>query len=142
MLNNRKHFASTLLFIIIALIFILPVYLSATEQRISHYTFGEIIIDGNKYTEDVALHPDGSIAFWPEDLHTMYKSDFKEILNSNVKVIIYGSGETGAAFMPKKIIKLIESNDIELHIFDTMDAIELYEKTPKQDLLAIFHLNC
>lgn len=142
MQKQNIYFTGLLLFTLMVLTVTASVCMSAKGKRVSHYTFGEIVIDGKKYTEDVVLYPDGSIALWPEDLHTMYKSDFTEIINSGVKVIIYGSGETGAAFMPKKIVKLIESKGIELQIFETMDAIELYNKTSEQDLLAIFHLNC
>ena len=114
----------------------------ASKNHISHYSFGEIIIDEKTYNEDLVLWPNKAPELWHADLHDMLKNDFDVIIESGIKTLIYGSGDEGAAYMTKKTIKHLKANGIEFKVLTTHEAVKFLNENDKSKLVAVLHLNC
>ncbi len=110
---------------------------------ITHYSFGKMVIDGRKYTNELQIFPDGRVKDWsPGDPHYILPADIEEIVNSNIQVLIIGNGANGEAAVPDKTINFIEKKNIKVHVLNSHKATELFNNSPKKNLAALFHLNC
>ncbi|KPK98100.1 MAG: hypothetical protein AMJ90_10015 [candidate division Zixibacteria bacterium SM23_73_2] len=112
---------------------------------IESYDFGEIIINGKKYTSDVIIYPDKvDSSWWRKTSHEILVEDIpEEIFKVNPKAIVVGKGFYGdmkvlpetVVYLKKKGIKLIEKN--------TKEACEtLNELSQKEIVVGLFHLTC
>ena len=110
---------------------------------ITSYSFGEMVVDGKTYTNELQILPDGIIKKWsPNDPHYILPKDIEEIVNSSIKILIFGNGANGDAAIPDETIKFIKAKNIEVHILKTHEAVKLFNESSKEAMGAIFHLNC
>ena len=110
---------------------------------ITSYSFGQMIVDGKTYTNELQILPTGIVKEWsPNDPHYILPVDIKEIVNSNIKTLIIGNGANGEAAIPDETIKFIKAKSIKVHIMNTHEAVKLFNESSKEALGAIFHLNC
>ncbi len=110
---------------------------------ITHYSFGKMVIDGQIYTNELQIFSDGSVRDWsPGDPHYILPNDIEEIANSNIQVLIIGIGANGQAAVADETINFLKKRNIEVHVLNSHEAIELFNKSPKKNLAALFHLNC
>lgn len=116
--------------------------LGNNKNYISHYSFGEITIDGKTYNADLVLWPNKAPRDWQTDLHGMMKNDFDTIIQSGIKTLVYGAGDQGGAYMTNKTRKHLISNGIDVKIFTTHEAVKFLNENGKSDLVAILHVTC
>ena len=110
---------------------------------ITSYTFGKMIINGETYTCEVQIFPDGNVKDWsPADPHYILPSDIKDLVNSGIDTIIIGTGDVGNAGVPEETHKFLKSRNITVHVLNTHKAMELFNSSNKDKLGAVFHLNC
>ena len=110
---------------------------------ITHYSFGKMVIDGKKYTNELQILPNGSVKDWsPRDPHYILPADIEEIVSSNTQILIIGNGANGEAAIPEETITFLKNRNIKVHIFNSHKATELYNNSLKKNLAALFHLNC
>ena len=110
---------------------------------ITHYSFGKMIVDGQSFTNELQILPDGTVKEWsPRDPHYILAKDIEEIVRSDIKVLIIGIGANGEAAIPAATLEILESNNIKVHIANTYEAVKLFNVSAKEALGAIFHLNC
>ncbi len=119
----------------------------STETAITHYSFGKMTIDGKDYDGDLTLLPGGEVKGWPIDLgtHMLDPEDLAPLLNEQVKNIIIGTGNAGAVEIGDEMQKLLDDlrkKGVRIFIDNTAEAVKQFNATPKEDLLACFHLNC
>ena len=111
---------------------------------IDSYTFGEIIIAGQKYTKDViigvdAVHPD----WWRESGHVLSINDLNVVLVEKPEVLIIGTGAMGVMHVPHHCLNELKKKGIEAHIHKTEKACELYNALhKKRKVVAALHLTC
>jgi hypothetical protein len=113
-------------------------------MKIEHYSFGEIKINGKTYTSDVIIFPDRvNSSWWRLEGHLLQIPDLKEIMAEKPSVLVIGTGFYGTMRVPEETLNYLRSNNIEVHVKNTREAVDLYNKiSEKRPLVAAFHLTC
>lgn len=119
----------------------------STEIAITHYSFGKMVIDKKEYTGDLAILPGGKITSFSFDYgsHSISPNDFKDLITDNVKVVIFGTGYEGLAYLSakgKEMVEQMRAKGIKVEVMPSSDAVRLFNASSKKGLLVCFHLNC
>lgn len=111
---------------------------------IDSYSFGEIIIDGEKYTNDVKIFPDKVKGnWWRKEGHSLHREDIEDIIEKKPEILIVGTGSSGRVSIPKETKNFIESNGIQLIAKKTESACEEYNELENEKrTVAALHLTC
>lgn len=111
---------------------------------IDSYLFGQIVIDGNRYTSDVIIFPDHvSDNWWRKEGHSLHVDDIGEILREKPEVLVVGTGSSGLVRVPEGTRKRIKSEGIELVVEPTEKACETFNRLSKsRRVVAALHLTC
>ena len=112
---------------------------------IESYKFGEIIINGKKYSSDLIIFEDYIYdSWWRKEGHNLCIEDIKEIINKKPDVLIIGTGSFGLMKVPKELIEKIKSSGIkQVIVKKTGEAYTEYNKLYKTNkIIAAFHLTC
>ncbi|MGB7062914.1 MAG: MTH938/NDUFAF3 family protein [Candidatus Zixiibacteriota bacterium] len=111
---------------------------------IDSYDFGEVVIDGRKYTSDLIICPDGIKDQWfRREGHRLCTDDLGDVLDKKPDVIVVGTGNPGLMRVLPETEKLIESKGIKLIVQPTREACRTYNQlTPSQEVIALLHLTC
>lgn len=114
--------------------------------KIDAYNFGEIVIDGQTYTEDVIIFPDRVLAnWWRKEGHVVHVDDLKAILESDTvyDTLIVGLGAQGEMRIAQDARQAIENAGIELISESTDLACESYNALRVSGrVVAALHLTC
>ena len=64
---------------------------------IEDYSFGRMTIDGQAYTSDLIVYPDGRIqdSWWRGAGHRLCVEDIQSLIDSEPDVIVAGTGMSG-----------------------------------------------
>ncbi|KXA88645.1 hypothetical protein AKJ40_01835 [candidate division MSBL1 archaeon SCGC-AAA259M10] len=113
-------------------------------MEIESYNFGEIVIDGKKYTNDVIVYPDRVEGdWWRKEGHSLHPEDIGGVLDFQPEVLIVGTGAYGRMDVPSGTAERIESNGIELIVKGTEEACETYNMIKgSKEAVAALHLTC
>jgi hypothetical protein len=114
-------------------------------MRIDTFAFGSIVIDGNKYTSDLIIYPDGRVVTsWRRKRGHRLSSDYiNGLIASQPEVIIAGTGVYGLVKPEKDFKKLLQKRGIEFFQARNKKAMELFnELSSKKRIGACFHLTC
>ncbi len=113
-------------------------------MRISHYSFGRIIVDGKTYTSDIIIFPDRvKSSWWRLEGHLLQIPDLKDIIDEKPPVLIIGTGYYGTMRVPDETVKHLESIGMDVYIHNSKDAVELYNKiSSERPTVAALHLTC
>ncbi len=114
------------------------------KMKINSYNFGEIIIDGKKFTHDVIIYPDRVDAeWWRKEGHKLAIEDLQEVLKNPPETLIVGTGANGVLKVPSKVKQQLESKGIKVKIEKTDRACKLFNELEKKDKVVIaLHLTC
>src|SRR6056297_3075213 len=115
-------------------------------MKIESYEFGNIIINGKTYTEDLILFPDKIKEKWiRDDGHFLQLKDLEGVFEINPSIIIIGSGDNGMMKVSNEVYQKIEQAGIKIVVDKTKQACDIYnslsEKQKKSAVLAL-HLTC
>lgn len=111
---------------------------------IDSYSFGEIVINGRRYTSDVIIFSNSvDDNWWRKNGHLLHKDDLKDIISEEPEILIVGTGHDGLMKVLDETKQYIESQGIELIIEETEIACKIYNKLEgKKKIIAAFHLTC
>ncbi len=112
---------------------------------IESYSFGEIEIDGKKYTNDVILFPDRVVNdWWRKTGHSLSIDDIEEVVKEEPEVLVVGTGAYGRMNVPSGTKDYLKSEGIELIVKKTKNAYKTYNelKNRGRDVVGAFHLTC
>ena len=111
---------------------------------IESYSFGDIEIDGDRYTNDVKIFPDHiEDNWWREEGHSLHPEDIEDVIEESPEVLIVGTGAYGRMKVPEETRDYIESNGIDLITEKSGSAWETYNKLcKKKEVVAALHLTC
>lgn len=113
------------------------------QPTIDGYHFGQVIINGQKYTSDVIIFPERVVSWWRERGHTVAPSDLREAIAAQPQVLIIGTGAYGAVRVLPEVEKMLSSQGIRLIALPTGDACERYNRLrDTQRVVAALHLTC
>lgn len=113
------------------------------DMAITHYAFGEMVIDGKTYENDLTIGPNQTVKYWETKLrHYIELSDVADLIDDSTRTLIVGIGSEKQCEVGNSLIEYAKSKGIELLIFSTYEAVKRFNALPKKGLSACFHLNC
>lgn len=113
-------------------------------MKITDYSFGNITIDGNRYSKDVIIYPDHVFSpWWRKEGHLLHLEDLEDVINAKPSLLIIGTGYYSTMKVPDKVLKALESKGIRTCIESTPKAVDLYNGiTEEREAIAALHLTC
>lgn len=113
-------------------------------NKIDSYHFGQIVINGQKYTSDVIIFPDRVQGdWWRDDSHELALKDVAAIINENPEVLLVGTGASGLMRVLPEVKQAVEARNIQLIVQPTREACDIYNQlSPTQRVVAALHLTC
>lgn len=117
----------------------------SNDMKIEKYSFGELVIDGQKYTRDLIIVPDKVISNWRrKEGHFLTLADLHEVPFEEVEILIVGTGKFGMMKIDRNLIDLLADRGIEVYIEKTAQAVHLFNQlmSSKKVVAAGFHLTC
>ena len=117
-------------------------------MRATFIRFGEIEIDGQRYTEDVVIVR-GAVRLRDKSPSRKYKARFghtplsaKEDIPWDCQRLIIGTGAEGLLPIMKKVYEKAEKRGVELVTVNTPEACRLLSQADLKTTNAILHLTC
>jgi hypothetical protein len=113
-------------------------------MKINSYSFGQILIDGESYTEDVIVFPDRVRSnWWRKSGHQVCVEDLNEVLEEKPKTLIIGTGAYGAVEVLPETEAHLRAEGIRLIAERTAEAVRTFNKLVKTEMVAAgLHLTC
>ena len=113
-------------------------------NTINSYHFGEIVINGKKYSSDVVIFPDRvNDTWWRKTGHELCVEDIAEVITANPEVLVVGTGASGLMKVLPEVEQAAQAQGIKLIVATTEQACNLYnELSYSQRLAAALHLTC
>ena len=111
------------------------------KMKIDQYSFGNIVINGRKYTSDVIVFPDRvSANWWRKEGHKIHIDDLKEVVKEKPKKVIIGTGASGMVVVPADVKEKLKEEGIEIEIIKTEEACRRFNA--EEGIVAALHLTC
>ncbi len=113
-------------------------------NTIDSYSFGQIVINGRKYTSDVIIFPDRVQGdWWRDDSHKLTLKDVAGILDENPEILLVGTGASGLMRVLPEVEQAAEARNIQLIVQPTGEACDIYNQLSRaQRVVAGLHLTC
>ncbi|MFC2021892.1 Mth938-like domain-containing protein [Chloroflexota bacterium] len=111
---------------------------------IDSYRFGEIVINGKKYSSDVVIFPDRvRDSWWRKTGHELRVEDIAEVITENPEVLVVGSGASGLMKVLPEVEQVAQARGIKLIAETTDKACNTYNHlSQSQRVVATLHLTC
>lgn len=109
---------------------------------IEDYSFGKIVIDGERYNDDVILLEEKVIdGWWRKRGHRVVIDDLKKVVNFEPEVLIIGTGNSGRMRVPSDLPKKL---DFKVESYPTSRASKRYNEllSTGKKIAGGFHLTC
>ncbi len=115
-----------------------------SAPKVESYAFGEMVVDGQAYTNDVILLPERVVSNWWRDQgHRLSGNDLTEVFEAQPEVLVVGTGAHGVMKVPRKTRQAVQEAGIELRIAETGDAWRTYnDLREERETAGAFHLTC
>jgi hypothetical protein len=113
-------------------------------MRIEHYGFGEIVIDGKTYREDLLIW-NGRIKrnWWRLEAHLLQLPDVAEALAAEPRVLVVGQGMPGRMVVAPELGDYLKERGIELICRPTREAVAAINQAEgRRPWAAALHLTC
>jgi len=113
-------------------------------NTIDSYHFGQIVINGRKYSSDVIIFPDRVQDAWRrKKSHELTLEDIKDIMAENPEVLVVGTGYSGLMRVLPEVEQEAEALNIKLIAKPTGEACDIYNQLSDiQRVAAALHLTC
>lgn len=113
-------------------------------MHIEHYSFGQIVIDKLRYSEDVLIFSDKVEDFYRAGgSHILTVKDLDLVLESKPSLLIIGTGAYGVMKVLPEVEERLKQEEIEYKILPTAQAVQLYnQQEDKSKTVAALHLTC
>jgi hypothetical protein len=113
-------------------------------NKIDSYHFGQIVINGRKYTSDVIIFPDRVQGdWWRDESHELNLKDISLILREEPEILVVGTGASDLMKVLPEVEREAEARNIQLIVQPTGEAWEIYNQLSQtQKVIAVLHLTC
>ena len=113
-------------------------------NTIDSYNFGEIVIDGKRYSSDVVIFPDRVQDEWHrKKSHELTVDDIAGITTGNPEILLVGTGASGLMKVLPEVQPELESRGIKLIVEPTAEACDIYNQLARlQPIVAALHITC
>lgn len=112
---------------------------------IDSYDFGQIVINGRRYTSDVIVFPDRvRDSWWRREGHQLHVEDIdRAVQEEKPEVLVVGTGHSGLMKVLPETEKYLKSKGIELIAQSTREACKTFNRIVKsKKVIAALHLTC
>ena len=76
--------------------------------------YGEVIIDGSRFSSDVIIYPDHvEDHWWRREGHSLHPSDIENLLRQPPEVLVIGQGNVSRMEVPAETRRKLEEAGIE-----------------------------
>jgi hypothetical protein len=116
-------------------------------MKIESYRFGEIVIDGIRYTKDLKIIRGKTFDnWWRSQGHTLQLSDILDVVAAKPSTLIVGTGAYGRMVLGPGLSEELESKSIHIEALPTEPAIKRFNELVSQlghEVIAFAaHLTC
>ncbi len=117
--------------------------------KIDKLSFGSIVIDGKKYSQDVLIFADGMVkkrkgGFLMFGSHGIKKEEIEELAEDSPEAVIIGTGTSGKASLAPEVEDWAKEKNLNLIVQPSHKAVaklnELIEQ--KKKVAALIHITC
>ncbi len=110
--------------------------------KIDSYDFGEIVIDGEKYENDVIIFSDRVYSNWWRDKgHRLQPQDLEKVVEANPDKLIIGRGYNRRMKVSEETREFLKDKEIDFKIYSTRDAWKKFNGS-EGNVVGAFHLTC
>ncbi|MBU3897012.1 MAG: hypothetical protein KJ697_03725 [Nanoarchaeota archaeon] len=110
--------------------------------NIDSFYFGNMIIKGRKFTNDLSVSWDGEVIPRKSE-HLFTENDFVDIIMKNPEIVVIGTGTAGLMKIAPGVQVKAGIEGIQLVVKPTAQAIEEFNKYAKRNkVIGVFHLTC
>ncbi len=113
---------------------------------IESYRFGEMIVNGRKFTSDVIIFPDHvDDSWWRDEGHRLIPGDLPFLEEEPPGILVVGQGKFGFMKVSAEMVRYLKENDIALKCAKTDQAVKIYNslrEDPEIRVVGAFHLTC
>lgn len=111
---------------------------------IDSYRFGEVVLEGDRFTADITIASDGSVSdWWRREGHVLNVEDLKAILSEDLEVLVVGTGSSGAMSVPEETRSFLVRLGVELVAEKSRSACKVYnDLLGKKKVALALHLTC
>jgi hypothetical protein len=111
---------------------------------IEAYRFGEIVISGKTYQNDVIIYGDHvDSQWWRTQGHILEPDDIKQVIEARPNTVIFGTGQPGLMKVSQSTIAAMKKWKIEAIIMPTEQACKEYNRLAgERNVIACLHLTC
>ena len=111
---------------------------------IDSYRFGEIVIEGRRYTQDVLIFPRRvKASWWRREGHKLQIDDISEVISERPDVLVVGTGHSGLMRVMPETASYLASQGIELIVETTHKACQTFNQvSASKKAVAALHLTC
>ncbi|MDY6778846.1 MAG: Mth938-like domain-containing protein [Candidatus Nanohaloarchaea archaeon] len=109
---------------------------------IDSYQFGEIVINGTTYSNDLIILPDQiHTDWWRDEGHVLKPQDLQLLQSSDIDRLIIGTGRSGRMEVPERTRTFLKELGIQPSIHPTAEACREFQHAG-EDTGAALHLTC
>ncbi len=110
---------------------------------IDSYEFGEIIVDGKRYTSHVLVSGKMVKPWWTKEGHLLGVEDVEDIVRAQPDIVIIGTGKSGEVRIPTSVRDYFKQHNIRLVSQRTDAACQTYNRLASSArVVAALHLTC
>lgn len=116
-----------------------------THIMIEQYSFGNMVINGVSYRNDVKIIQGKVVSeWWRKKGHLVDIDDVQDILKSKPDILVLGKGSPGQMKSSEALRKFLKNNGIELIEEKTSHAFKTFNRLfhKGENVSAGFHLSC
>jgi hypothetical protein len=116
-----------------------------THIMIEQYSFGNMVINGVSYRNDVKIIQGKVVSeWWRKRGHLVDIDDIQDILKSKPDILVLGKGSPGQMKSSEALRKFLKNNGIELIEEKTSHAFKTFNRLfhKGENVSAGFHLSC
>lgn len=114
-------------------------------MKITSYRFGHIEVDGQGYSSDVIITPEGvQDGWWRTEGHNLAIEDLDTIIAAKPDTLIIGCGHFGRMKVPDATRSFLTDKGIRLELAHTSEAVEAFNGLQQKyaRVVAALHLTC
>ncbi len=115
------------------------------QPLIEHYDFGEIVVGGRTYAQDVVVTPSGKvIEWWRLEGHRLQLPDVRDYLAEDYDAVVIGTGYDGLMRVDDEVVREFRRRGAEVFVSKSRIAVRKYNELVRsgRKVLLLIHLTC
>ena len=113
---------------------------------IESYSFGRMLIGGEKYRDDLMICDEEVKSGWIRERgHLLQPDDLTWVVEKEPDLLVVGTGSSGRMNIDKDVSNYLSKHGIELWSGKTGEAVDYFnqkKKAESREIAAAFHLTC